>query len=277
MGSTSLSAQYQLSKTFSLGSSYAYTERAPTFYELFANGPHAATGAYEAGNAEFSKERSNAIDLALRWKDGESNARVGVFVQQFRNYIALKRTGIDRDAAGNIATDCGDSTSRESDCREELLPEFRYSQINARLSGFEAEGKFRLIDAPYTIDVEGKIDYVRAQDRTDNDPLPRITPLRVTGGIIWASGPFGARFDVQNAAKQNRFSRDDAIGATDGYTLVNVAATYSFDFARVRGLLYIRGANLGDRKAFNAASFDTIRALAPLPGRSVRAGVQINF
>jgi iron complex outermembrane recepter protein len=277
MGSVSAGTQFQINSGWSFVSNLALAERAPTFYELFANGPHAATGAYEEGNGSFGNERSTAIDAGVRWKMGESSARVGVFAQQFRNFIALKRTGRDRDAIGNVATDCGDGTSIESACTEELLPEFRYSQIKAQLTGIEADAKWRVIERPYTLDLEARADFTRAEDRTNNDALPRVAPFRVSLAALWQLGGFGARFEVQRVAKQNRVSRDDAIGATDGYTMINLAGTYGFEFGNVRGTAFVSGTNLGNRKAFNAASFDTIRALAPLPGRAVRAGVQVNF
>ncbi len=281
LASASVGASVQLTKTLTLGSNYANASRAPSFYELFANGPHVATGAYEIGDSTFGRERSNAVDLGLRWKDGDSSARVGVFAQQFRNYIASKRSGINRDVAGNGAgtgvRDCGNGTSAESGCTAALLPEFRYQQIDARLGGFEAEGMWRIVSQPYTLDLEAKTDYVRTQDLTNGEPLPRVTPFRVSGGVIWAMDAIGARIEVQNSATQNRFSRDDAIGATAGYMFINAAATYAFEIANMRGMVFLRGTNLADRKAFNAASFDTIRALAPLPGRSLKTGVQVNF
>ena len=280
-GSASVGAIYKINPALSITSNLAFTQRAPTFYELYADGPHGATGAYEAGNPSFGKERSAAIDAALVWKNGASSARVGVFAQKFSNYISLRRTGIDRDVDGNGAgvgvTDCGDATSVESGCTAGVLPEFRYRAVAARFAGFEIEGKQRLIDEPYTLDIEAKADYTRAEDRTNNQPIPRVAPLRITGGLVWAIGNWGARMDVQNVAKQNRFSSDDTGGATEGYTFINASATYGFKFDQIRGTLFLRGTNLADRKAFNASSIDTIRNLAPLPGRGIKVGVQVNF
>ncbi len=149
LGSASGGASYKINEEFSLTGNLSYTERAPTFYELYANGPHGATGSYEQGNATFSKERSNAMELALRWKREQSSARVGVFVQKFGNYLRLRRTGIDRDTPGNGAgigvTDCGNGTSVESGCLADILPEFRYEAVKARMMGFEADGKWRLV------------------------------------------------------------------------------------------------------------------------------------
>lgn len=280
-GSASVGAIYKITPALSVTSNLAFTQRAPTFYELFADGPHGATGAYEAGNPSFGKERSTAIDLAMQWKEGASSARVGIFAQKFGNYISLRRTGLARDADSNGngvgVTACADGTSVESGCIAKLLPEFRYSAISARFAGFEIEGKQRLIDGLYTVDVEAKADYTRADDRTNHEPIPRVAPLRVTGGLVWAMGDWGARVEAQNVAKQNRFSSDDIGGSTGGYTFINAAATYGFKMDRFGGTVFLRGTNLTDRKAFNASSVDTIRGLAPLPGRGVKAGVQVNF
>ena len=280
-GSASVGAIYKITPALSVTSNLASTQRAPTFYELYADGPHGATGAYEAGNPSFGKERSTAIDLAMQWKEGASSARVGIFAQKFSNYISLRRTGLDRDADGNGngvgVTVCAAGTSVESGCTAKVLPEFRYGAISARFAGFEIEGKQRLIDGPYTVDVEAKADYTRADDRTNHEPIPRVAPLRITGGLVWAMGDWGARLEAQNVAKQNRFSSDDIGGATGGYTFINAAATYGFKMDRIGGTVFLRGTNLADRKAFNASSVDTIRGLAPLPGRGVKVGVQVNF
>ncbi len=280
-GSASVGGIYKINPAISITSNLAFTQRAPTFYELYADGPHGATGAYEAGNQSFGKERSTAIDLALQWKDGASSARVGLFAQEFSNYISLRRTGLDRDADGNGngvgVTACADGTSVESGCTAKVLPEFRYRAVEARFLGFEIEGKQRLIDGPYTVDVEAKADYTRADDRTNHEPIPRVAPLRITGSLVWALGDWGARIEAQNVAQQNRFSSDDIGGATKGYTFINAAATYGFNVDRIRGTVFLRGTNLTDRKAFNASSVDTIRGLAPLPGRGVKVGVQVNF
>ena len=165
----------------------------------------------------------------------------------------------------------------ESGCTAELLPEFRYEAVTARLTGFEADGKWRLIERPYTLDLEAKIDYVRADDRTNNSPLPRIAPLRITTGLSWGMEAWGARLEAQMVSRQKRYSFDDALGATDNYTFVNAAVTYGFKFSKAGGTLFLRGNNLTDHKGFNAVSIDTIRNLAPLPGRGVKAGIQVNF
>ncbi|RYX88480.1 MAG: TonB-dependent receptor, partial [Comamonadaceae bacterium] len=82
-------------------SNLSWTQRAPKDYELFADGPHGATGVYEVGNPAFGKEKSVNVDAGLKWKSGANTFAVSAFVNDFRNYLSLESTGNTRDAGGN--------------------------------------------------------------------------------------------------------------------------------------------------------------------------------
>jgi iron complex outermembrane receptor protein len=88
--SFALAAVYTLDPArpaWSLASNLSYTQRAPTFYELYANGPHDATGQYLIGNPDLDKERSWSADLALRYDHAPDKRSFGVFYTRFHNYI----------------------------------------------------------------------------------------------------------------------------------------------------------------------------------------------
>ena len=282
--SGSLGATYRLSEQTNLSANIALNERAPTYYELFADGPHVATAAYEVGDRNIGKERATSVDVGLKWRDavsqGATNVSVGLFMQSFSRFLVLRRTGVDRDAEGNRAvTDCGDGTSVESGCAAGILPEYRYQGTSARLSGIEFQGDWRAMEnAGWVWDIKTKLDYVRATDRTNNEPLPRIAPLRFGIGSVLASGGLRLAVDIERAAKQSRVAPTELGGAVAGYTLISASVMYNLAIgAGKSATFFVRGANLGDQRAFNAASIDTIRYLAPLPGRSVKAGVRVDF
>ena len=296
LASGSFGTQWKINEAYTFIGNLSLAERAPTFYELYADGPHLATAAYEVGNQAQSKERSVSMDLAMLWKSAANTVRVGVFRQQFQRYIALNRSGVKRDADGNgggvSVVDCGNGTSVESNCTSLVLPEFRFQGVSARFTGFEAEGTWRLVEQPYKLDLNAKIDYVRAEDRTNNQPLPRITPMRFTTSLVRTEGGLSVRGDIEYHAKQDRFPAIDAIGATNGYTMFNAAITYAFSMDAGSGLgsgvsggvsgglsgtVFIKATNLTDRLAYSAASVDTIRHLAPYPGRGIKVGVQLRF
>jgi iron complex outermembrane receptor protein len=108
-------------------------------------------------------------------------------------------------------------------------------------------------------------------------PLPRIAPARIGATLRWAQGPWGARIGVDHAAAQNRVPLGDR--ATGAYTLWNAAVTYRQKLGQAQVQWFARVDNLTDRLAYSATSVLTTTAFpkAPLPGRSVRLGVQALF
>ena len=258
-GSAAVGAVASLSPQWQLSGNVAYTERAPTYAELYANGVHIATAAFERGNPDTPKEKSANVDVAVEWKQGDTRLKAGAFASRFANYILLAPTG-----EPDFLTDDG-----------ELLPVYAFAGVPAELRGLEFEGQWRALDGPQRIDLDGKLDFTRARNRSTGEPLPRIAPLRTTLGVNWASGAWTARGEVVHAASQNRVPADDV--PTGSYTLVNLSASWSLKLGALDGLVFAKLNNLGNELGYNAASAATIRALAPLPGRSLSAGLRVAF
>ena len=70
---------FRPAKDWSIGAALAYTERLPTAQELFSNGPHGGTGAYEVGTSGLGNERSVGLDVSVRRRAGFVTGSVGVF------------------------------------------------------------------------------------------------------------------------------------------------------------------------------------------------------
>jgi iron complex outermembrane receptor protein len=237
----------------------ARTQRAPAGYELFANGLHLATAAFERGDPDLGKEKGGNLDLALEWKQGADRLRVGAFASRYTNYIALLRTG-----EPDFVNDQGD-----------VFPVYAFQGVEARLSGVEIEGVKRLVDAAQTLDLEAQLDGVRATNRSTGEPLPRIAPLRLKLGAAWGVSGWTVRGEIVRAARQDRVPTDDVV--TAGYTLLNLALTRPVLIGGSHALLFAKLDNLTDELAFNAGSIATVRGLAPLPGRSLSAGLRVSF
>ncbi len=90
--SVAAGAVFKLSPTWSLTGNAAVTQRAPKDYELFANGPHLATNAWEIGQKDLGLEKSKSLDAGAQWKSGHNSLNVTAFASQFANYIGLMNT-----------------------------------------------------------------------------------------------------------------------------------------------------------------------------------------
>ncbi len=280
--SYALGALWSVAPQWQLTSNLAYTERAPRDYELFANGPHLATNAYEVGDRGLEKERGTQLDIGAAWKSGPDTLAVTTYLSQFKNYIGLSQSaGVTRNKADGEVNPQDDPLnpgfSQTTGQALEPLNEFRYQQVRARFTGLEASGSVRLVDGASPLDLALRGDLVRATNVSSGQPLPRIAPVRVGATLKYASGPFGASLGFDRSAAQSRVPVGDQ--ATAAYTLWNAAASYRVKAGPTSLLWYARLDNLTNRLAYSATSVltTTVFPNAPLPGRSLKVGLQASF
>jgi iron complex outermembrane receptor protein len=270
--SSSLGYRQNLNKVWTATSNLSYTERAPTFYELFADGEHHATGSYEVGNVNQKKEKGRTLDVALNYKTESSRARLGAFVSDFSNFIGLQSEGYLREDTNHDWVSC-DPVNR-SDC----ISKYAFTGIKARLYGLEADGRFPIargvMQQASQIDLAWKADYVRGEDRTNGTPLPRISPLRLSAAFIYTQGRYSSQFDVRHAASQNRYA--DGLGSTPSYTLLGMGASYRTKMPGLNSAYwFVRVDNLTNEVARNASS--VMRDVTMAGSRAVRVGLRANF
>jgi iron complex outermembrane receptor protein len=259
-GSLSSSAVYTLTPIWSVAATLGYTERAPTFYELYANGAHVATGTYELGDAGLSKEKAVSSDLALRFDNGTHKGSVGIFYSHFSNYIGLLGTGRRLNDEGEDDADG--------------IPEYTYSGVRARFAGLEAQDHWKLSQTRYgnfALELSG--DYTRAKNLDSGEALPRIAPLRLNSGLLWELDKWQARVDVEHASSQHRVPDNET--GTDGYTTLGASAGYKFNLGGSQWLAFVNGENLTNQTVRYASSI--LRDIAPAQGRSVEVGLRTTF
>lgn len=249
--SFALGGLYRINELWSVTGNLSHNERAPSYFELYANGAHIATGQFEVGNANFDKERSNGIDAQLRWKNGKSNMSVGAYYTRFTNFIGLFNTGNEIDVDG------------------ELLPEAQFTAVPATFKGLEIEGQYALTDQ-WLFNWRG--DYVHAKDKRNNEYLPRISPLRLGGGLQYRLNSFSAKLDVLHAFKQNKVAENEL--ETDSYTNVSAMLAYKLP-TKLNVELFAKANNLLNEEIREHASF--LKDIAPAGERSLLVGVRADF
>lgn len=263
--SFSWGAQYRLPAGWQLQGHGSYNERSPRDHELFARGPHLATGSYGIGDAALGLERSRGLDLGLNWTSGANRLSASVFENRFSNFIALMDTGRQVDAEGQLTLG------------PDALTEQQYRGVRARVHGLELQGNWRLIERPSTLDVQWRVDQVNARNLDSGQPMPRTPPLRVGATLVHGQGAGSARVGFEHAAAQSRVPAGSV--STAAYTLWH--AGWHYQQRQPVGTLHWSLAlmNLSDALAYNAASVLTTTApgRAPLPGRSLRLGVRWQF
>ncbi|NOT14510.1 MAG: TonB-dependent receptor [Methylotenera sp.] len=248
--SYALGGVYTFTPNWSVATNFSHNERAPSYFELYADGAHLATGQYEVGNASFSKERSNGLDAQLRWKAGKNTFSFGAYYTRFSSFLGLLETGVNDVDSG--------------------LPIAQFSALSATFKGLEAEGKFNLIDH---LDLTVRGDYVRATNRDNGDALPRITPLRLGTGLRYEYNRIGARLDVLHAFAQNRTAENEL--KTDGYTDVTAMVSYKLPITKFNFELFAKAKNLLNQEIREHSSF--LKDISPAGERSILLGARADF
>ena len=249
--SGSLGASYGLTDSWRFGVNLSRTERAPAAEELFANGPHAGTEAYEVGNPDFKLEKSWGVEAILRGAGNNYTFEASAYHTWFSDFIYDDLTGEEEDG----------------------LPVYQFAQADARFYGFEAQGSLTLAEIGSTRIVADALgDYVHATI-VGVGAAPRIPPLRVLGGLAVQTTKFDVRGEVEHAWAQNRTSEYET--RTPAYTLVNAEVNIR-PWGETRPLSFALSANnIFDVVARRAASY--LKDYAPLSGRDLRVTAKVSF
>jgi len=255
---------------WTLGASLAGTQRAPNAQELFAQGPHVATNAYEIGDPALRQEKSVAVDVTLRKRTGLVTGAFTLFANRFSGFVFEEPTGqvaVEHDGVWEFH----DAASAGAEGGVDV---YRFVQRDARFHGAELETIIHLHAGDgRQLDFLLGADFVRGRNRSDAANLPRITPLRTKAGLAWRRGALALGGEVQFVARQTHTAPDETPSAA--YELISAYANYRLSSGKLGWDVFIRGTNLGDREARLHSSF--LKEVAPLPGRNVTAGVRLTF
>lgn len=233
-----------------LGLNLSSTARAPSAEELLADGPHVGTQSYEIGDPTFGIERARGVELVARASGARWRVDASFYRTRFAGYIYEYETG-------EVIED---------------LPVFRFAQGDATYSGFEVEGSVSLVErSGFSLSVDALMDAVRATIDSFG-PAPRIPPLRFLAGVELRKERWGARIEMERAARMSRTTGSET--ETPGFTLVNLSAEWR-PSTRYDVRITIAANNLFDAVARRHASF--LKDYAPLAGRDMRLGVAARF
>jgi iron complex outermembrane receptor protein len=243
-------------------------ERAPRPAELFSRGAHDATATFDIGNPDLNIEVANAVEVALRRASGPLRFEATAYYTRFQGFIYRRLTGT---MCGDTFESCGDPAAE--------LRQAVYAQKDAIFRGGELQAQYDVAQVLRGMwGVEGQFDIVRATF-TDGTNVPRITPMRLGGGLFYRDLNWLARVNLIRAFAQNDLAAFET--PTDGYDLLRAEISYTDKVKNPRpgepreytvGLV---GNNLLNAAIRNSASYTKDEVL--LPGASVRAFASVKF
>ena len=234
-----------------MGINGSRVERAPSAEELFSDGPHIATQAFEVGDPNLDTESAWGLEAYARGSIGAGTFSLAVFKQWFSDYIFLEETGAEADD----------------------LPVFQYLQQDADFFGIEAELSYPVIDADgFRLLTDLRASYIEAE-LADGTAVPRIPPLSLLGALEAQTGAFDLRGEVQWFDKQDAVTTFET--PTDSFTLVNALVAWRPLAGNQNVTVQLAADNIFDVNGRRHASFT--KDFVPLLGRNFRASVRLSF
>jgi iron complex outermembrane receptor protein len=227
---------------------YTHSYRAPALEELYNNGPHVGNLTFEIGNPRLRRERNDGIDLSLRHESKRLRGVANIYYYNIKDFVFLAPTG---------------------DINENLI-EAAYDQADSRFTGTELNLEFA---AHENLWVNLGYDYVNAQLKETQTPLPRIPPMRARVGLDWRYKSFDVKPEATFVKDQERIFPTET--RTAGYALFDLSGSYTIATPHYAQVFSVSAFNLGDRLYRNHLSF--IKDLAPEIGRGVRFSYTIRY
>ena len=249
----------------SVGVTGSASQRAPSQVELYARGPHEATGTFEIGNPNLDEETSYTGELRVAGDFERASFELSGFATYYGRYLFGQLTGLKVDGDG-LPDPAGD------------FDQLFYVDRDAVFAGGEISFSVELVDLfEGTLGTDWQLDYVRAQftDGIGNANVPRIPPMRWGGGLFYRHERADARFGFLRHQAQWDPAANEL--ATRSFTMLDLSLLYRLPYLedRVAMQLTFTARNLLDEVARNAVSFTKDEVL--LPGRSYRVGVRGSF
>ena len=229
-------------------SNYTHSYRAPTLEELYNLGPHRGNLAFEIGDPNLTRERTNGFDLGLRHSSKRLRFEANGFYYHIRDFVFLAPTGDF----------------------EEGLTVANYDQATARFAGTEARFETELHSAVW---LNLGLDYVNAELTANGTPLPQIPPLRGRAGLEFRYKGLLLNPEIVMANHQDRLFPNET--RTAGYAVANFSGSYLFAHGHTAHIVSFNFFNMGDTLYRNHLSF--LKEFAPEMGRGLRITYTLRF
>lgn len=264
--SGSVGGVYRVTDHLALAANLGRGFRAPTLFELYADGVHGGVAAIQEGNPELAPERSLNTDLSVRWQSARWLANTTVYRNRIDDYIYLWDTGEIR----------------------QKLPVFVYRQDDALLTGVEFETRWQATDQ---LELALVADLVQGENQRTGQDLPLLPAASVRPEVTWRwsdrgwlHDPYlrlGLRYSAaKDAVPGEPFSQFDRLpfgtASTDAYTLADLDLGFAFRaFGNQRAQVDLAVRNLLDEDYRDF--LDTYKGYALSPGRDIQLSVRLLF
>lgn len=257
-----LGMRWELSPGWQLYGQFAQGFRAPSAADLNIGFTIPAFNYVALPNPNLRPERSQGLELGLRWNGPRGSAELVGFHNRYKDLID-SRVNLGRDP------DSG------------ALVFQSINRASASIQGLELRGELALPHPNYSL--IGSVSWAHGTDTANDVPLNSVEPGRMVAGLVYESNNGRHRLELSATAvagKRRIDDADDELFAAPGYVVVDA---YWRLQASDRVELNIGLFNIGDRRYWQWSSVAGIESSAreldlyTAPGRNIGAAIHYRW
>ena len=243
------------------------TGRAPGIEDLYSDGPHLGTYAYEIGQPTLNLEKTIGLEASLEHHTDKSEIRMTGYQNFSPNYHISSKMGeceekfVDGEGhpcAGADFIEWGSGSSG-------WLYKYQMQGLRVSVYGLESELKYKLTNS---INLYGSISLIRGENLSDNTPLAYMPPDKFLFSTELDLNPITATLTLKKVSSQERLGEFET--RTDGYFLTDISGTYIINSSNIIHKIIFRIDNIFDQEYYNHLS--RMKLIMPEKGRSI--GIQ---
>jgi outer membrane receptor protein involved in Fe transport len=212
----SLGATYKLTDTWNIAANLSRGFRAPSIFELYADGTHGGVQAYQIGNPNLREETTLGGDLSLRYKDDRTKASLTLYRTYINDYIYLANTGIRRNPTTGAIVAMGG------------VPEMTNQQSDAIMEGIEFSLETHLSDATR---FEGSFEIINGKDTGNNRDLTMMPSNNLHLALYHNLGALGNFKNNTFSVNMKAYDDQQVAGAYEPFAQYNTMPFGSADTA----------------------------------------------
>jgi len=243
------------------------TGRAPGIENLYSDGPHLGTYAYEIGQPTLDLEKTIGLEASLEHHTDKSEIRLTGYQNFSPNYhISSKMGECEEEFVDGEGHPCAGADFIEwGSGSSGWLYKYQMQGLRVSIYGLESELKYKLTNS---INLYGSISSIRGENLSDNTPLAYMPPDKFLFSTELDLNPITATLTLKKVSPQERLGEFET--RTDGYFLTDVSGTYIIHSSNIIHKIIFRIDNIFDQEYYNHLS--RIKLIMPEKGRSI--GIQ---
>ena len=237
---------------FSLGTILA--GRNPSIEDLFSDGPHLGTYAFEIGQPKLGLEKTIGMETSLNYNTEKSAFRLTGYRNYSPNYHISTKVGSGYQTGADWI-EWGSGSSG-------WLYKYQMKELKSMIYCIESEVKHKLAKS---INIYGSLSITRGDNLTENKPLSYMPPDKLFFSTELDLKPLSISLSLTKVLPQTRLGEFET--RTDGYFLADINGSYILHSSKIVHKIIFQLDNIFDREYYNHLS--RIKLIMPEKGRSI--------